>query len=122
MSRPDYELDFSRSELLMSCREYVLSTAVAVRVHIGRVSADDRTAVGIHFAPAGVRHNSLVLERAPRPHRREAIGMSLVQSLPRRLSRRMQCNFKLQSLSRRIAQSVVVGTDRLNVDIIKSYE
>jgi hypothetical protein len=30
-SRPDYELDFSRSELLMSCREYVPPTAVAGR-------------------------------------------------------------------------------------------
>jgi hypothetical protein len=36
--RPDYELDFSRSELLMSCREYVLSTAVVLRVHINRTS------------------------------------------------------------------------------------
>jgi hypothetical protein len=44
--RPDYELDFSRSEPLMSCREYVLSTAVRLRA---RISPHDRTAVCIHL-------------------------------------------------------------------------
>jgi hypothetical protein len=41
-SRPDYELDFSRSELLMSCREFALSTAIVVRVHINPLSFGGR--------------------------------------------------------------------------------
>jgi len=109
----------------MSCREYVLWTAVVARVHINRVSFGGRPRRR-HTSCArqrSARHHSLVLEHAPRPHRRgaAAIGMSLVQSLPRRQSRRMQCNFKLQSLPSENAQSAVVGIDRLNVDTIRSY-
>jgi hypothetical protein len=95
----------------MSCREYVLSTAV-VRAHIGRTSFGGRQHRRRHtFSPVSAALGSIALCLSARHGRIRFCSKT-----------RMQRNFKLQSPPGENAQSVVVGADRLNVDTIKSYE